>query len=62
MPPARRVRELMSEAGLQAIAQRARPFPAPFLLSEGIATEPVPVVPSPHFRIPAALPSEASVN
>ena len=51
---ARRFRDLMTEAGLQAIAQRPHRGLAPFLLSEGIAAEPVPVVPRPHFRIPSA--------
>ena len=46
---AKEFREMMTEAGLHAIAQRRFPGPAPFLLSEGIAAEPVPVVPRPHF-------------
>jgi hypothetical protein len=45
----------MAEAGLQAIAQHTHHGLAPFLLSEGIAAE--PVAPPPHFRIPAASPS-----
>jgi ubiquinone/menaquinone biosynthesis C-methylase UbiE len=49
---ARRFRELMAEAGLHAIAQRPHHGLAPFLLSEGIAAEPVPVVPPPHFLLP----------
>jgi ubiquinone/menaquinone biosynthesis C-methylase UbiE len=48
---ARRFRDLMTEAGLQAIAQRVFRGPAPFLITEAIATEPVPVVPRPHFRL-----------
>jgi ubiquinone/menaquinone biosynthesis C-methylase UbiE len=48
---AKRLRELMTQAGLRAIAQRAFHGPAPFLITEGIATEPVPVVPPPHFRL-----------
>jgi ubiquinone/menaquinone biosynthesis C-methylase UbiE len=52
---ARRFRELMAEAGLQAIAQHTHRGLAPFLLSEGIAVE--PVAPAPHFRIPAGSPS-----
>jgi ubiquinone/menaquinone biosynthesis C-methylase UbiE len=52
----RRFRELMTQAGLQAIAQRVYHGPAPFLITEAIAAEPVPMVPSPHFRLyqPAA--------
>jgi ubiquinone/menaquinone biosynthesis C-methylase UbiE len=48
---ARRFRELMTNAGLQAIAQRPFRRPAPFLMNEGIAAEPVPVIPPPHFRL-----------
>jgi ubiquinone/menaquinone biosynthesis C-methylase UbiE len=48
---ARRFRDLMTQAGLQAIAQRIYHGPAPFLITEAIATEPVPVVPPPHFRL-----------
>ena len=48
---ARRFRDLMTQAGLQAIAQRVYHGPAPFLITEAIATEPVPVVPAPHFRL-----------
>jgi ubiquinone/menaquinone biosynthesis C-methylase UbiE len=55
---ARRIRGLMAEAGLQAIAQRTHHGLAPFLMSEGIAAEPVPVIPAPHFRVPAGVPSE----
>jgi ubiquinone/menaquinone biosynthesis C-methylase UbiE len=46
---AQRFRELMTQAGLQAIAQRAFHGPAPFLMTEGIVAEPVPVLPRPHF-------------
>lgn len=46
---ARRFRELMTQAGLQAIAQRPYPGLAPFLMTEGIAAEPVPLIPAPHF-------------
>ena len=48
---ARRFRELMTQAGLKAVAQRSFHGPAPFLITEGIAAEPVPVVPAPHFRV-----------
>jgi ubiquinone/menaquinone biosynthesis C-methylase UbiE len=54
---ARRFRELMTQAGLQAIAQRAYRGLAPFLLTEGIAAEPVPLVPAPHFGVHSAQPS-----
>jgi ubiquinone/menaquinone biosynthesis C-methylase UbiE len=46
---AERFRELMHGAGLQAVAQRRFRGPAPFLLTEGIAAEPVPSVRPPHF-------------
>jgi ubiquinone/menaquinone biosynthesis C-methylase UbiE len=49
---ARRFRELMTQVGLQAIAQRPYHGLAPFLLTEGIAAEPIPVIPAPHFRFP----------
>ena len=55
---AKRFRELMTEAGLHAIAQRRFPGLAPFLMSEGVAAEPVPVVPRPHFWMQDALPGE----
>jgi ubiquinone/menaquinone biosynthesis C-methylase UbiE len=45
-----RFRELMTQAGLQAIAQRPHHGLAPFLLTEGIAAEPAPLLPAPHFR------------
>jgi ubiquinone/menaquinone biosynthesis C-methylase UbiE len=48
---ARRFRDLMTQAGLQAVAQRVYHGPAPFLITEAISTEPVPVVPAPHFRL-----------
>jgi ubiquinone/menaquinone biosynthesis C-methylase UbiE len=48
---ARRFRDLMSEAGLQAISQRAYRGLAPFLMTEGIAAEPIPMIPAPHFRL-----------
>jgi ubiquinone/menaquinone biosynthesis C-methylase UbiE len=48
---AKRFRELMTQAGLQAIAQRVHRGPAPFLITEGIAAEPVPIIPPPHFRL-----------
>jgi ubiquinone/menaquinone biosynthesis C-methylase UbiE len=48
---ANRFRELMTQAGLQAVAQRVFHGPAPFLITEAIAAEPVPVIPPPHFRL-----------
>ena len=42
----------MTQAGLKAVAQRVFRGPAPFLITEAIAAEPVPVVPAPHFRDP----------
>jgi ubiquinone/menaquinone biosynthesis C-methylase UbiE len=54
---ARRFRELLTEAGLQAISQRAYRGLAPFLMTEGIAPEPVPVIPPPHFHIRTAVPT-----
>ena len=48
---AKRFRELMTQAGLGAVAQRVFRGPAPFLITEAIAAEPVPVVPRPHFRL-----------
>jgi ubiquinone/menaquinone biosynthesis C-methylase UbiE len=54
---ARRFRELMTQAGLQAIAQRPYHGPAPFLLTEGIVADPVPLIPAPHFRVRPTRPS-----
>jgi ubiquinone/menaquinone biosynthesis C-methylase UbiE len=48
---AKRFRDLMTQAGLKAVAQRVFRGPAPFLITEAIAAEPVPVVPPPHFRL-----------
>ena len=47
---ARRFRELMTEAGLHGVSQRAFHRLAPFLMTEGIAAEPLSVIPSPHFH------------
>jgi SAM-dependent methyltransferase len=58
---AARFRELMTQAGLQAIAQRVHARLAPFLITEGIATEPIPVIPAPHFRLSNAVASEQSI-
>ena len=48
---ARRFRDLMTRAGLQAIAQKVFRGFAPFLLSEGIVPESIPNIPAPHFRV-----------
>jgi ubiquinone/menaquinone biosynthesis C-methylase UbiE len=48
---AKRFRELMTQAGFQAIAQRVHRGPAPFLITEGVAEESEPVIPAPHFRL-----------
>jgi ubiquinone/menaquinone biosynthesis C-methylase UbiE len=55
---ARRFRDLMTQAGLNAIAQRVFHGPAPFLITEGVAAEPVPVVPAPHFRMRSSATSD----
>jgi ubiquinone/menaquinone biosynthesis C-methylase UbiE len=57
---AKRFRELMTQAGLQAIVQRAFHGPAPFLMTEGIAAEPIPVLPPPHFPMHHITASEHS--
>ena len=59
---AERFREMMSEAGLQAIAQHRFPGLAPFLMSEGVAAEPVPFVPTPHFRMSSVAEGEHARN
>jgi SAM-dependent methyltransferase len=48
---AARLRDLMTEAGLKAIAQRVHVGVAPFLITEAVAAEPIPVPPQPHFRL-----------
>jgi ubiquinone/menaquinone biosynthesis C-methylase UbiE len=48
---AKRFRELMTQAGFQAIAQRVHRGPAPFLITEGVAAESEPAIPAPHFRL-----------
>jgi len=58
---AARFRELMTQAGLQAIAQRVHIGLAPFLITEGIAAEPIPVIPTPHFRLRNPVASEQSI-
>jgi len=58
---AARFRDLMTQAGLQAIAQRVHFGLAPFLITEGIAAEPIPVIPTPHFRLRNPVPSEQPI-
>jgi len=50
---AQRFRELMRDAGLRSVAQRVYQGPAPFLITEAIAAEPVPAARAPHvhFRL-----------
>src|SRR5262249_61641809 len=48
---ARRLRTLFAQAGLLAVAQKVFRGPAPFLLTEAVAAEPVSVLPAPHFRV-----------
>jgi ubiquinone/menaquinone biosynthesis C-methylase UbiE len=59
---ARRFLDLFSQAGLRAIAQRVFRGPAPFLLTEGVAAEPVSIVPSPHFAAAASRRDAASAE
>jgi ubiquinone/menaquinone biosynthesis C-methylase UbiE len=46
----RRLRALFTQAGLLAVAQKVFRGPAPFLLTEAVAAEPVSTLPAPHFR------------
>jgi ubiquinone/menaquinone biosynthesis C-methylase UbiE len=48
---AQRFRDLMTHGGLQGVTQRVHRGPAPFLITEGIAPEPIAIVPAPHFRL-----------
>jgi ubiquinone/menaquinone biosynthesis C-methylase UbiE len=51
---AHRVRDLFTQAGLSAIAQKVHRGPAPFLLTEAVAAEPLTAIHGPHFRSFAA--------
>ena len=51
---ANRFRELFTQAGLTAIAQRVYRGLAPFLLTEALAAEPLSAIPSPHFHASGA--------
>ncbi len=58
---ARQFRDLFAQAGLHAIAQKVFRGPAPFLLTEAIATEPLSALHGPHFHLaPAYRPREAA--
>lgn len=46
---ARRFRDLFTQAGLRAVAQTIHRNPAPFLLTEAVAAEPVSAIHPPHF-------------
>jgi ubiquinone/menaquinone biosynthesis C-methylase UbiE len=48
---AKKFRELLTHAGFQAVAQRVFHGLAPFLITEAIAAESVPLIPPPHFRL-----------
>jgi hypothetical protein len=45
---------LFAQAGLLAVAQKVHRGPAPFLLTEAVAAEPVSALPAPHFRVVSA--------
>jgi ubiquinone/menaquinone biosynthesis C-methylase UbiE len=51
---ARQLRDLFAQAGLHATAQKVFRGPAPFLLTEAIATEPLSALHGPHFHIAPA--------
>jgi ubiquinone/menaquinone biosynthesis C-methylase UbiE len=53
---ARRFREILDRAGFQAVAQKVHRGPAPFLLNEAVAAEPIPAFSGPHFRLRSASP------
>jgi ubiquinone/menaquinone biosynthesis C-methylase UbiE len=57
----RRLRTLFGQAGLLAIAQKVFRGPAPFLLTEAVAAEPVSALPAPHFRLAPAASSRETV-
>ncbi len=48
---ARRFRELLDRAGFQAVAQKVRRGPAPFILNEAVVADPAPLYPSPHVNL-----------
>lgn len=53
----RRFRELLGRAGFQAVAQKVHRGPAPFLLNEAVAAEPITTAPGPHFRLRSTAPA-----
>ena len=58
---ARQFRDLFAQAGLHAIAQKVFRGPAPFLLTEAIAAEPLSALHGPHFHLaPAQRPRETA--
>jgi ubiquinone/menaquinone biosynthesis C-methylase UbiE len=57
---ARRLRDLFTQAGLRAVAQRVFRGPAPFMLTEAVANESLSAMQPPHFLSqPAAKTREA---
>ncbi len=54
---ARRFRDLLTRAGMQAISQKVYRGFAPFLLSEAIVPESIPSIPAPHFRLRESAPN-----
>jgi ubiquinone/menaquinone biosynthesis C-methylase UbiE len=59
---ARQFRELFAQSGLRAVAQTVFRGPAPFILTEAVASEPVSAIHPPHFWSLAARAShEATV-
>jgi ubiquinone/menaquinone biosynthesis C-methylase UbiE len=63
---ARHLRELFELAGFHAVAQKVYRGAAPFLLTEGVAAEPVSAIHPPHFLSlmprPAATPDEPTIS
>jgi ubiquinone/menaquinone biosynthesis C-methylase UbiE len=55
-----RLRTLFAQAGLLAIAQKVHRGPAPFLLTEAVAADPVSTLPAPHFRVAPARQNQES--
>ncbi len=51
---ARRMRELFDQAGFRSVMQRVHRGPAPFLLTEAQAIEPVSAIHPPHLRVAAS--------
>lgn len=51
---ARRFRDLFTHAGLTEVVQKVHRGLAPFLLTEAVAPQPSPAIPSPHFSVAEA--------